>query len=108
MSIPGRITSGLGKLSVFLALSIVVALAAVAGLVALLVTGGPESGSVDSEQVRTIAGIGLAILIPLVLIAVLLLRLLHKVAKSLMRAFVTLVFISMLVVIVTIAIIVWR
>ena len=102
-----KITSFIGKLSVFLALSIVVAVVAMAGLVALLVTGGPDSASIDSEQVRTISGIGLAILIPLVILAVLLLRLLHKIAKSLMRAFVTLIFISVLVVIGTVVIMVW-
>jgi hypothetical protein len=77
----------LRKLSLLLVLSLVVAVAAVVGLVALLVTGGPDWAGVDSEQVERASAVGLAVLLPLILLGLLLLWVIHKIGRWLVKLY---------------------
>jgi hypothetical protein len=81
MKIIPKLGGALRKPSMILGIVLVISLAALVVSIALLVTGGPGWGDVDSGEVRTAASISMAILIPLIVVGVFLLWFFHKVAR---------------------------
>ena len=97
-----KLGSALRKPSMILGIVLVIALAAVVVSIALLVTGGPGWGDVDSAEVKTAAIISMAILIPLIVAGVLLLWFFHKVARWLKLFYVASALIALLVLVVAV------
>ena len=90
-----------------LAIALVVLMAAVVGLTALVITGGPDWEGIDSGEVRATAGIGLAILIPIIVIGLLLLRLLYRTARRLTHYYVVSMIVGFLIVACGVAFVIW-